>query len=95
MPDINTNPNATSSLPDLDDMLQSLLLVEEGEHEFTGEEEGARELRQLFFPVTRYAIYFNHASNGPLPRPTRPGSDDRQYGRWHDARRAGVALAGR
>jgi len=56
-------------MPDLDDMLQSLLLVEEGEHEFTAGEQGAQELRHLFFPVTRHAVYMNHASNGPLPRP--------------------------
>lgn len=57
------------SLPSLDDMLHSLLIIEEGEHEFSGEEEGATELRQLFFPVTRRNIYLNHAANGPLPRP--------------------------
>lgn len=75
MPDSHSTPQIphtpqNPTLPDLDDMLQSLLLIEEGEHEFSSEEEGAQELRQLFFPVTRYAIYFNHASNGPLPRPT-------------------------
>src|ERR1700730_3762201 len=58
------------SLPDLDDMLQSMLLIEEGEHEFTPEEENVRELRHLFFPVTRNCIYLNHAADGPLPRPT-------------------------
>ncbi len=63
----DTNP--TSFLPSLDDMLQSLLLIEEGEHEFTGEE-GVQELRHLFFPVTRNCIYLDHAANGPLPRPT-------------------------
>ncbi len=57
-------------LPSLDDMLQPLLLLEEGEHEFAGEEEGVTELRQLFFPVTRHSTYLNHAANGPLPRPT-------------------------
>ena len=65
MPD----PETMSAMPALDDMLQSLLLVEEGEHEFSGGEEGAQELRQLFFPVTRHIIYLNHASNGPLSRP--------------------------
>src|SRR5215469_13901043 len=65
MPD--TNP--LSTLPSLDDMLHSLLLIEEGEHEFSGEEENVQEIRQLFFPVTRNCIYLNHASNGPLPRP--------------------------
>jgi cysteine desulfurase / selenocysteine lyase len=64
-----TGDERTSSLPSLDDMLHSLLLIEEGEHEFSGEEEGATELRQLFFPVTRHNIYLNHASDGPLPRP--------------------------
>ncbi len=59
----------SSSLPFLDDMLQSLLLIEEGEHEFFGEEESVQELRQLFFPITRTCVYLNHAANGPLPRP--------------------------
>ncbi len=59
---------AQRDLPALDDMLSSLLLVEEGEHEFTGADEVA-EIRQLFFPVTRTCIYLNHAANGPLPRP--------------------------
>src|SRR5713226_9049289 len=66
MPDIDT----TSTMPPLDDMLQSLLLIEEGEHEFTPEEENAQELRHLFFPVTRNCVYLNHAADGPLPRPT-------------------------
>ena len=65
MSDIYTS----SSLPSLDDMLQSLLLIEEGEHEFSGEEENIQELRQLFFPITRNCVYLNHASDGPLPRP--------------------------
>jgi cysteine desulfurase/selenocysteine lyase len=65
MPD--THP--TSSLLSLDDMLHSLLLIEEGEHEFSGEEEDVQELRQLFFPITRHSLYLNHAANGPLPRP--------------------------
>ncbi len=55
-------------MPDLDEMLQSLLLIEEGEHEFTAEGD-VSELRHLFFPVTRHAIYLNHAATGPLPRP--------------------------
>ncbi len=59
----DTNP--TSFLPSLDDMLQSLLLIEEGEHEFTGEE-GVQELRHLFFPVTRNCIYLDHAASTPL-----------------------------
>jgi len=58
-----------SSLPSLDDMLQSLLLIEEGEHEFSGEEGDIQELRQLFFPITRNCVYLNHAANGPLPSP--------------------------
>ena len=65
MPD--TNP--TSSIPSLDDMLYSLLLIEEGEHEFSGEEEDVQEMRQLFFPITRRSVYLNHAANGPLPGP--------------------------
>lgn len=63
-------PDIQPAMPSLDDMLQSLLLIEEGEHEFSGEEEGARELRQLFFPITRHAVYLDHAANGPLSRPT-------------------------
>lgn len=62
--------NPASIMPALDDMLQSLLLIEEGEHEFTPEEERARELRHLFFPVTRNCVYLDHAADGPLPRPT-------------------------
>ena len=46
MPDTNPTP----SLPSLDDMLHSLLLIEEGEHEFSGKEEDVQELRQLFWP---------------------------------------------
>jgi cysteine desulfurase/selenocysteine lyase len=64
-----SDSNRSSLLPSLDDMLQSLLLIEEGEHEFSGEEEDVRELRQLFFPITRTCVYLNHAANGPLPRP--------------------------
>jgi cysteine desulfurase/selenocysteine lyase len=60
-------------LPSLDDMLAPLLLLEEGEHEFTGEgvegEEGAQDIRQHFFPVTRNCVYLNHAALGPIPRP--------------------------
>ena len=62
-----TNPPST--LPSLDDMLHSLLLIEEGEHEFSGEEEDVQEIRQLFFPITRHSVYLNHAANGPLPSP--------------------------
>ena len=64
-----SNYDHIPALPSLDDMLHSLLLIEEGEHEFSGEEDGAAELRQLFFPVTRHCTYLNHAANGPLPRP--------------------------
>ncbi len=64
-----SDTNTTPSLPSLDDMLHSLLLIEEGEHEFSGEEENVQELRQLFFPITRHCVYLNHAANGPLPRP--------------------------
>ncbi|HYL44268.1 MAG TPA: aminotransferase class V-fold PLP-dependent enzyme [Ktedonobacteraceae bacterium] len=56
-------------LPPLDDMLSSLLLIEEGEHEFNAQEAGAQDIRQYFFPATRTNIYLNHAANGPLPRP--------------------------
>ncbi len=50
-----TNLFTSQPLPDLDDMLRSLLLVEEGEHEF---EHGAdvKELRALFLPVPRHNI---------------------------------------
>jgi cysteine desulfurase/selenocysteine lyase len=64
-----SDSNIDSSLPSLDDMLQSLLLIEEGEHEFSGEEENIQELRQLFFPITRNCVYLNHAADGPLPSP--------------------------
>src|SRR6266513_310360 len=64
-----SDSNTVSSLPSLDDMLQSLLLIEEGEHEFLGEEENIQELRQLFFPITNNCVYLNHASDGPLPSP--------------------------
>ena len=64
-----SDTGTTPSLPPLDDMLHSLLIIEEGEHEFSGEEEHVQEIRQLFFPVTRNSIYLNHAANGPLPRP--------------------------
>jgi cysteine desulfurase/selenocysteine lyase len=64
--------DAMTAMPDLDDMLQPLLLLEEGEHEFSGDEPGeqdAQALRHLFFPVTRHVVYLNHAAHGPLPRP--------------------------
>src|SRR5258708_5126409 len=66
---VMANHDHISALPSLDDMLHSLLLIEEGEHEFSGEEEGATELRQRFFPVTRHSTDLNHAANCPLPRP--------------------------
>ncbi len=85
-----TNLFTSQSLPDLDDMLQSLLLIEEGEHEF---EDGAdvKELRHLFFPVTRHNIYLNHASSGPLPSPVARSiheyiDDYRDFGGIHKAR---------
>lgn len=65
MPD---NTHTYPPIPSLDDMLASLLLVEEGEHEFAGEAD-VQDIRQHFFPATRAGVYFNHASNGPLPRP--------------------------
>ncbi len=81
---------AVQPLPDLDDMLQSLLLVEEGEHEF---EYGAdvKELRHLFFPVTRHNIYLNHASSGPLASPVARSlheyvDDYRDFGGVHQTR---------
>lgn len=55
-------------LPALDEMLAPLLLMEEGEHELTGAEEG-EDVRGYFFPATRHSTYLNHAANGPLPRP--------------------------
>ena len=61
--------NTVSTFPPLDDMLQSLVLIEEGKHEFSGEEENIQELRQLFFPITRNCVYLNHAADGPLPSP--------------------------
>ena len=64
-----SDSNTFSSLPSLDNMLQSLLLIEEGEHEFSGEGENIKELRQLFFPITRNCVYLNHAADGPLPSP--------------------------
>jgi cysteine desulfurase/selenocysteine lyase len=64
-----SDSNTVSSIPSLDDMLQSLLLIEEGEHEFSEEEENIQELRQLFFPITRNCVYLNHAADGPLPSP--------------------------
>ena len=63
-------PDRHPAIPSLDDMLRSLLLIEEGEHEFAGAEEGAQELRQLFFPVTRHVVYLDHAADGPISRPT-------------------------
>ena len=64
-----SDSNTHSSLPSLDDMLQSLLLIEEGDHEFSREDDDIQELRQLFFPITRNCVYLNHAANGPLPSP--------------------------
>ena len=55
-------------LPQLDDMLHPLL-VEEGKHQFAGEAHEIQAMRHHLFPITRSSIYFNHASNGPLPLP--------------------------
>jgi cysteine desulfurase/selenocysteine lyase len=78
-------------LPELDDLLQSLLLIEEGEHEFASEDEDVQELRHLFFPVTRRAVYLNHASVGPFPAPVARTlyeytSDISNFGGMHDSR---------
>jgi cysteine desulfurase / selenocysteine lyase len=86
-----SDSNTVSSIPVLDDMLQSLLLIEEGEHEFSGEEENIHELRQLFFPITRNCIYLNHAANGPLPSPVVRSlhayiDDTSNFGNVHFAR---------
>jgi cysteine desulfurase/selenocysteine lyase len=82
-----TIPHHTT-LHSLDEILSSLLLFEEGEHEFSSENE---DLRQHFFPVTRNYIYLNHASNGPLPLPvTRTLSeyidDVSAFGGTHEAK---------
>jgi cysteine desulfurase / selenocysteine lyase len=86
-----TDRDSIASLPDLDDMLQSLLLVEEGEHEFSSDDEHVHELRQLFFPVTRQTIYLNHASSGSLPSPVVRAlheytEDVSNFGSMHKAR---------
>src|SRR5579885_1709187 len=60
---------SAQQMPVLEEMLQSLLLIEEGEHEF-GE---SGDIREFFFPVTRHCTYLNHAANGPLPRPVARG----------------------
>jgi cysteine desulfurase/selenocysteine lyase len=83
--------NIASSLPSLDDMLQSLLLIEEGEHEFSGEKENIQELRQFFFPITRNCVYLNHAADGPLPGPVAHTlytyiEDTSNFGNMHFAR---------
>ena len=87
---MSTKYEHTSSIPKLDDMLQSLLIVEEGEHEFSGAE-GVKELRHHFFPVTRHNIYLNHASMGPLPEPVARTmheyvDDASSFGNIHKAR---------
>ena len=86
-----SDTKTVSSLPSLDDMLQSLLLIEEGEHEFSGEEENIQELRQLFFPITRNCVYLNHAADGPLPSPVAHTlntyiEDTSNFGNVHFAR---------
>ncbi len=80
----------TTNMPDLDEMLQSLLLNEEGEHEFVASDE-AQELRHLFFPVTRNCTYLNHAATGPLPRPVAQTmheyiADMHSFGMVHEER---------
>ena len=60
--------NTSATLPSLDEMLTSLLLLEEGEHESSNVAEGVQDIRQHLFPVTRTNIYLNHAANGPLPK---------------------------
>jgi selenocysteine lyase/cysteine desulfurase len=72
-------------------MLQSLLLIEEGEHEFVSEDQEVKELRHLFFPVTRHSAYLNHAANGPLPEPVARtiydyASDVSKFGGMHNGR---------
>ncbi len=57
------------SFPTLNAMLHPLLLMEEGQHEFVGNDAHGQELRHFFFPITRRTVYLNHASTGPLPRP--------------------------
>src|SRR5213080_4024733 len=86
-----SDSKAVSSLPSIDDMLQSLLLIEEGEHEFSGEKENIQELRQFFFPITRNCVYLNHAADGPLPGPVahtlyRYIEDTSNFGNMHFAR---------
>src|SRR5437763_15404434 len=83
--------NTASSLPSLDDMLQPLLLIEEGEHEFSGEKENIQELRQFFFSITRNCVYLNHAADGPLPGPVARRlytyiEDTSNFGNMHYAR---------
>src|SRR5260221_14603897 len=78
-------------LPPLDDMLSSLLLIEEGEHEFSAQEAGVQDIRQYFFPVTRTNIYLNHAANGQLPRPVAQAmheyiDDVSAFGGTHETR---------
>ena len=84
------NEKQSLTMPDLDEMLQSLLLVEEGEHEFVAEGD-VSELRHLFFPITRHSTYLNHAAVGPLPRPVALTmqehiSDLSEYGAINQAR---------
>ncbi|HLI06208.1 MAG TPA: aminotransferase class V-fold PLP-dependent enzyme [Ktedonobacteraceae bacterium] len=90
--DTALNEQHERSMPALEEMLQSLLLIEEGEHEFVDGEYGeAQDIRQFFFPVTRNCVYLNHAANGPLPRPVARGLheyiDDRSnYASMHGER---------
>ena len=93
---IVSGSNGYYSLPSLDNMLQSLVLIEEGKHEFSGEEENIQELRQLFFPITRNCVYLNHAADGPLPSPVARTlyayiEDTSHFGNVHFARWTGHA----
>lgn len=67
--------SSEQQMPALEEMLQSLLLIEEGEHEFEGEvgDGESGDIREFFFPVVRHGVYVNHAANGPLPRPVARG----------------------
>lgn len=80
-----TNQPDTSTLPSLDEMLSPLLPTLE--HTVTE----VQELRQIFFPVTRRAVYFNHAANGPLSYPVAHTlhefvSDLNEFGNLHFSR---------
>lgn len=70
----------------LNAMLQPLLSAQD--YTLTSDVE---ELRDLFFPVTRRAVYLNHAANGPLPLPVAQRlheyvDDLNQFGNLHFGR---------